>query len=351
MRSHAMGGPAWRTVSRVMPGTTSIAGRTSTRIWWAARRRSRATRLAASTVSHQSEASASAAGGGRQSTRRTGTPWATSAAAKSSGPTTTAPSGSRRKLVSGGIASFGDRPRGLGGDPVARAHDRAELAEALLLPLEALRVLVGADDVGDHRQLEPTASRARLGERRPEGAGRVRVRTVAEHEIEQQHGHPRLVRRADDRGVAQHGVGDGGRRRLRDDEQDSRVDVGGERADCLERREAADGSVEIASARADRVRDAGTETMNEARHLLETGSRGADDTDGPPANSGGDDEAHAVDARRPAPRPHPQEAAGAGATLERHLVVHGHAVAEEKHVEAGRKRLMRVDGGVAPPDG
>ncbi len=70
IRSHSIGGPACRTVSRVMPGTTSIAGRTSIRTWWAARILSRVTRFAASTASHQSEPRSPATECGRQSTRR-----------------------------------------------------------------------------------------------------------------------------------------------------------------------------------------------------------------------------------------------------------------------------------------
>src|SRR5215475_13235942 len=99
--------------------------------------------FAASTASHQSEPRSPAAAGGCQSTRLTGTLWALSAAAKSSGPMTTAPSGLRRSSASGDIAAFGNCSSRLGSDSIARAHDRAELSQLLLLAVEALRILVG----------------------------------------------------------------------------------------------------------------------------------------------------------------------------------------------------------------
>src|SRR5215470_2114764 len=201
MRSQAIGGPACSTVSRVIPGTTSIAGRTSIRTWWAVSMRSSVTRFASSTASHQSEARSVDTDGGRQSTRRTGTPWATRADAKRSGPTTTAPSGSRSSAASDGIASLGDRARREGGDPVARAHDGAGLAELLLLALETLGVVVGTHHVDDDRQLAPAAPSAPLGERRTQGAGRVGVGAIPEHEVQQQHGGVGVLAEGDDRGV------------------------------------------------------------------------------------------------------------------------------------------------------
>src|SRR5215470_12843099 len=208
MRSQLIGGPACSTVSRVMPGTTSIAGRTSTRIWWAASTRSMATRFAASTSSRQSEASASASSGGRQSTRRTGTPCATSADAKSSGPTTTASGGLSSKPRSGAMAAPRKRPRRLGGDSIARAHDRTQIAERLLLLLETLRILVGPDHVSHDRQRSSPAPRSRLVERRAERASRVGMRTVSENQVEQDHGDIRVVSRLDERGVAAPGIDD-----------------------------------------------------------------------------------------------------------------------------------------------
>src|SRR5215475_5756466 len=180
-----------------MPGTTSIAGRTSIRTRWAA-----------SPSSDQSDPRSAAPDGGCQSTRRTGTPWAPSAEAKSSGPTTTAPRGARRSSASDDIAPLSDRARGLGGDPIARAHDGAELRELLLLPLEALRVLVCPDDVRDDRQVAPAATRAGLGERRTQRTGGIRMSAVAEHEIEQQHGRARIVPGGDDGGVPLAGIDD-----------------------------------------------------------------------------------------------------------------------------------------------
>src|SRR5258705_6168208 len=208
MRSQPMGGPAWSTVSRVMPGTTSIAGRTSTRIWWAARTRSSATRFAASTSSHQSDASPSAPSGGRQSIRRTGTPWATSADAKSSGPTTTASGGAWSRSRSAGMTRLGERSGRLGSDPVARAHDRAQIAQPLLLLVEALRILVGPDDVSDQGQAPAAAPRPRLVERRAERAGRIGMRAVAENQVEQNHRNTRIVARLDERRMASPGVDD-----------------------------------------------------------------------------------------------------------------------------------------------
>src|SRR5262245_19896991 len=141
--------------------------------------RPRATSFAASTTSPQSEARLPAADGGCQSTRLTGTPWAPSAEAKSSGPATTAPSGFFRSSASDDIAALGDRAGRLGRDPVARAHDGAELSQLLLLALETLRIVVGADHVGNDRQVAAAAPRPRLAERRAEGSGRIRMGAVA----------------------------------------------------------------------------------------------------------------------------------------------------------------------------
>src|SRR5215470_1106164 len=158
--------------------------------------------FAPSTASHQSEPRSPTTDGGCQSTRPTGTPWAPSAEANSSGPTTTAPSGLRRRSASDDIASLGDRARRLGGDTIARAHDGTELSQLLFLALEALWILVGADHVGDDRQVAAAAPYPRLGERRAEGSGRVRVGAVAEDEVEQQHRGARVVTRRDDRGIS-----------------------------------------------------------------------------------------------------------------------------------------------------
>src|SRR5262247_3435374 len=170
--------------------------------------RSSVTLFAASTASHQSEARSPAADGGCQSTRLTGTPWAPSAEAKSSGPATTAPSGFFRSSASGDIAALGDRASRLGRDPITRAHDGAELSQLLLLALEALRILVGADHVGNDRQVAAAAPRPRLAERRAESSGRIRVGAVAEDEVEQQHRGAAVVTRRDDRGVSQARVDD-----------------------------------------------------------------------------------------------------------------------------------------------
>src|SRR5262245_9810111 len=208
MRSQVMGGPACSTVSRVMPGTTSIAARTSTRIWWAASTRSIATRFAASTSSRQSDASASAPSGGRQSTRRTGTLCAASAEAKSSGPTTTAPGGSSSKPRSAAMAALRERPRRLGGDPVAPAHDRAQTPERLLLLFEALRILVGPDDVRYDRHGPAVAARPRFVERWAQRAGRIGMGAITEDQIDENHRNVRIVSRLYERGVAAAGVDD-----------------------------------------------------------------------------------------------------------------------------------------------
>src|SRR2546427_10814954 len=91
--------------------------------------------------------------------------------------------------------------------------------------------------------------------------------------------------------------------------------------------------------------------MNAARPLLYTGYRGSDDADGPAANPVRESKAHAVDDRRPALRPHDQEAAGTRATLERRLVGQRYTVAEEEDVQSRRERLVRVDGGIGPRHG
>src|SRR5215470_7416917 len=163
--------------------------------------RSSVTLFAASTASHQSEPRSPAADGGCQSTRLIGTPWAPSAAAKSSGPTTTAPSGFFRRSASGDIAALGDRPRCLGGDPIARAHYGAELSQLFLLALEALRILVRTDHVGDDRQVAAATTRPRLAESGPKGSGRVRMGAVTKDHVEQEHRGARVVTRRDDCGV------------------------------------------------------------------------------------------------------------------------------------------------------
>src|SRR5262245_4286680 len=202
MRSQVMGGPACSTVSRVMPGTTSIAGRTSTRIWWAASTRSTATRFAESTSSRQSDASASAPSGGRQSTRDTGTLCAASADAKSSGPTTTAPGASSSNARLTPMTALREHSSGLGRDPVARAHDRAQTVKRLLLLFEALGILVGADHVGyNHRGPAPTA-RPRLVERWAQRAGRIGMGAVAEDQVDENHRDVRIFSCLYERGVA-----------------------------------------------------------------------------------------------------------------------------------------------------
>ena len=86
--------------------------------------------------------------------------------------------------------------------------------------------------------------------------------------------------------------------------------------------------------------------MDEARQLLDPRSRGADHADGTAAHPVREAEADSVDDRRPAFGAHHQKPAITRPPLERHLVVQRNAVAEEEHVEPGRKRLVGVDGGV-----
>ena len=104
--------------------------------------------------------------------------------------------------------------------------------------------------------------------------------------------------------------------------------------------------MEVTAAGADGVRDAATESMHEGRHFLDAGSRGADHADGPATNAVREAEADTVDDRRPALRPHDEQAAPARPALERSLVVQRDAIAEEKHVQSGRERLLRLEGGV-----
>src|SRR5262245_37920285 len=236
IRAQGSGGPAWRTVVGVMPGTTSRAGRTSTRAGWASRTRRSASRLAASTSSRQRAVRSHPVTGGRHSTWLSRTPRAASASAKWAVPTLTTASSAPKSPGPGAAgvagdagaagaavpaappdpalpgsaltAASGEVARQLGGQPVGGTDEGAGGVELPLLVPEALRVLVGADHVGHHRERPPGPTRPAPGraDRGREGARGVGVRSVAEDQVDEQHGDLRIVGgarrgRAPERGV------------------------------------------------------------------------------------------------------------------------------------------------------
>ena len=224
---------------------------------------------------------------------------------------------------------------------VAQCPARIEAADRP--PCAARGPVPGSFELADRAAGETDRGDGRLFQRRRRpDAGRRRPL------VTEQAGHDRFSRLH--RGP-KHGVGNRGRGRLRDDERDSRVDVRRERFERLERGETADGGVEVTPAGADRMRDTTAEAMHEARHLLDAGSGGSDDADGPATDPVREAETDPIDHGRPALRPHDQEAAGVAPTLERDLVVQRHAVAEEEHMKSGRERLMRVERGIGSRNG
>src|SRR4029453_16857815 len=101
------------------------------------------------------------------------------------------------------------------------------------------------------------------------------------------------------------------RRGLGDEQDHLRGGVIRESLERLQRGDAADCGMEVATAGADGVRDAAAESMHEARHFLDAGSGGADHADGSAANAVREAEADAVDDGRSALRAHDEEAAPA----------------------------------------
>src|SRR5262249_20469368 len=216
IRAQGSGGPAWRTVVGVMPGTASRAGRTSTRTGWASRTRRSASRLAASTSSRQRGFRSDPVTGGRHFTWLSRTPRAASASAKWAVPTLTTASSAPKSPGPGGAgvggdagaaggpapaasaeraprdsaptAGSGEVARRLGGQPVGGTDEGAGGVELPLLLPEALRVLVGADHVGHHRERPPGPTRPAPGraDRGREGARGVGVRSVAGDQVDEQ---------------------------------------------------------------------------------------------------------------------------------------------------------------------
>ena len=94
--------------------------------------------------------------------------------------------------------------------PVAGAHRHSALAQDLFLAREILRILLGADDVSDDRQLAAGVSHTLvcLGEHGIEGTGGVGMSAVADDEVEEEHADAGIGLGLDDRGVALTGIDD-----------------------------------------------------------------------------------------------------------------------------------------------
>ena len=107
---------------------------------------------------------------------------------------------------------------------------------------------------------------------------------------------------------------------------------------------------EIATARAERLRDALTQLVNGAGDGLQARARRGDDADPAAANPVGKAQPNAVDDRRAAVRAHDQQALVARLALERDLVRQVDVVAVEEDVLAQVQRLLRHAGGVAAGD-
>ena len=79
-----------------------------------------------------------------------------------------------------------------GGSGARRGEQAAGLRELAALAREPLRVGVGTENVGHHRR--PAGSAAGVGARGSQDRRRVRVRAVAEHDVEEDHGCRGVVR-------------------------------------------------------------------------------------------------------------------------------------------------------------
>src|SRR5499425_3830259 len=135
--------------------------------------------------------------------------------------------------------------------------------------------------------------------------------------------------------VPGHGRGGG----LGDEDDDAGARVGGEPLHAGLHHDAAHAFVEIVSAHADHLREALAESIDQARHLLETRARGAYEADAPTADRIGEAERYAVQDGRAAVRSHHEEALLRSELLQLDLVRHRHVVAEDEGVEAALERL------------
>ena len=221
IRSQAIGGPAWRIVRGPSPGTTSTAGRTPTSIGRADVIRSTANAFAARTRAptgssasssrraSSSPSSRSPSAGGRQSSWTTAAPWARGASAElgdadvddaglgaqerhqAGPPVAVATPAGRLPLVGPSRRRADDRapPAGPPGRCSARAGRRPRAASTPAV--QPLRIGLGAADRGRRSSSAP----AGLGgdadgplDGRRDGAGRIGMAAVAEHDVEQDHG-------------------------------------------------------------------------------------------------------------------------------------------------------------------
>ena len=135
-------------------------------------------------------------------------------------------------------------------------------------------------------------------------------------------------------------------RRLRDEPDHTRLRIARQPGQRLERREPVHRLVEIPSARADALRDAPAEPMDETRDLLKARPGRGDQPDVSTPHPVREAEAHAIDEARPALRTHHEEPTGRRALLERDLVGQRDAVAEQEHVEARGERLVGLGRGM-----
>ena len=135
-------------------------------------------------------------------------------------------------------------------------------------------------------------------------------------------------------------IRDGLGRRLGNDDDDLGAIIAGERFDAHERRCAAYPLIlEVAAASADRLADARSGAVDEARNFLDAGPRGADDADRTALDDIGKAQRHAIDDGGAAIGPHHQEALAPAQRLEGDLVLERHVVGEQHHVQAALQRL------------
>ena len=100
---------------------------------------------------------------------------------------------------------------------------------------------------------------------------------------------------------------------------------------------------QVPPAHAQAVRDAHAGRVEQAHHLLRTGTRRGDQADRAGPDHVGEAEADPADDRRTAVRPHHEQPVFGGPVLEPHLVSHRDVVGEQQHRGARVERVERVE--------
>ncbi len=177
--------------------------------------------------------------------------------------------------------------------------------------------------------------------------------TGGEVEVSQAAGRRRITQVADDDRLlrvqrrAQHLPGHSRVGWLRDEHDDLCLRVTAEQVQRLQCGNAADFSLQVASAGAERLGDAAALVVDGDGDRLQARAGGGDQADGPATHPVCKAEANAVDDRSAAVRPHEQQPFLARFLLESHLVVQGNVVAVKEDVFAQLQRFFGHGGGIA----